>query len=80
MNQKQIETHPLIGQDVLVYWNKRHNDWHAFTVLSYFEGWILLRGRDEYGGQYKSGDIMVPIKDIELIETDDAKKDKYAAN
>lgn len=79
MNPKQIETHPLIGQDVLVYWNKRHNNWHAFTILSYFDGWILLRGR-RAAGQYKSGDIMVPIKDIKLIETDNAKKDEYAVN
>ena len=61
--------HPLIGRDVLIHWRDRRNDWHSYTVIGYFDGWIVLRGRAEDGDPFEGGDIMVPLTDIEFIET-----------
>lgn len=37
--------HPLLGRDVLIHWRDHRNDWHSYTVIGYFDGWIVLRGR-----------------------------------
>ena len=69
MNWTQGSEHPLLGRDVLVHWHARRHDWHAYTVIGYCEGWIMLRGRPDDGDPFEGGDIMVPLTDIEIIET-----------
>jgi len=61
--------HPLIGRDVRIEWRNEYYDWRAYTVVGYFDGWILLRGRAYRGVPFRGGDIMAPLKDIALIET-----------
>ena len=70
MNWTQCASHPLLGRDVFVHWHARRHDWHAYTVIGYCDGWLMLRGRDD-GDPFEGGDIMVPLIDIELIETAD---------
>ena len=61
--------HPLLGRDVLIHWRDHRNDWHAYMVIGYFDGWLMLCGRAENGDPFEGGDIMVPLTDIEFIET-----------
>jgi len=68
MNWTQGSDNPLIGRDVRIEWKNKNFDWSAYTVLDCFDGWILLRGRDEDDAPFEGGDIAVPMKSIEMIE------------
>lgn len=67
-------SHPLIGRDVIVHWHDQRGYWLSYTVIDYYDGWILLRGRGEDGDEFEGGDVMVPMTDIRYIEVAETER------